>query len=205
MKNTKILIIIIVTLLLLIVGCNANEGSGDNEKGTLIKDHEMGLDNFGDFYSYNKIENMGTYETGPISVDIESVETIKGSITEGIKSAGEEEYQDMELISFLLRFDLIEQIDENLKFTSKENIHLVTDSGEEIQQPHSLLSSVVGIDIMKTNHEAEESPFLRNFIFEVEESTAQEIEEAILIIDAPVDSEGNPVGKDLEIEIDFKE
>ncbi|MCT1575719.1 hypothetical protein M3E13_05445 [Oceanobacillus kimchii] len=195
--------ILVVLVLVTLTSCN-----DDNGKATLIKDHEMGLDGIGDFYSYNKIENLGTYKTGPVSVDIESVETIKGSITKGIKSAGEEEYQDMELISFLTRFDLNEspdEINENLNFNSKENLHLATHTGEKIDMPHSKLSSVVGIDMLKSNHEAEESPFLRIFIFEVEELAAQEIEAATLIIDAPVDSEGNAVGEDLEIEIDFKE
>lgn len=51
--------------------------------------------------------------------------------------------------------------------------------------------------------EADESPFLRHFMFKLKESTAQEVEKATLIIDAPVDSDGNAIGEGLEIEVDF--
>ena len=202
---------ITVIIILILFGCN-NEPEKDSnvnsvEEPTLIEEHEFGLGKLGEFYRFNKVEDIGTYSTGPITIEIEMVETIKGSMGTEVSSYDKEEYKDMELIGVQMTFDLNEEVDlDKLSFSDEENIHLITDTGESIDQPDQSLSSIIDIATLKNAQiqEADAEPHLRMFVFQLEESTAEEIEKATLIIDAPVDSEGNSVGEDLEIEIDLQ-
>ncbi|WP_379544819.1 hypothetical protein [Oceanobacillus sojae] len=59
------------------------------------------------------------------------------------------------------------------------------------------------MEMLKCTRSQEGAPFLRQFPFILEESTAQEVEQATLLMDAPLDNEGNAAGEDLEIEIYF--
>ncbi|MFS0751729.1 hypothetical protein [Oceanobacillus sp. 1P07AA] len=190
-------------LLVMLTGCS------NNESASLIKDHKFGLHAQGEFYRFNKAEQIGIYSTGPITIEFETAETIKGSMGTKVSYYDKEEYKDMELLGVHLKFEVNdEEVDlDKLNFSNDENIHLITDTGEVIDRPDQSLSSIIDIAILKNAQiqVADFEPQLRMFIFQLEKSTAEEIEEATLIIDAPVDSEGNTVGEALEIEIDFKE
>ncbi|WP_419892756.1 hypothetical protein [Oceanobacillus kimchii] len=203
---------ITVIIILILFGCN-NEPEKDSnvnsvEEPTLIEEHEFGLGKQGEFYRFNKVEDIGTYSTGPITIEIEMMETIKGSMEPEVSFYDKKEYKDMEFIGVQMKFDLNEEVDlDKLSFSNEENIHLITDTGESIDQADQSLSSIIDIATLKNAQiqEADAEPHLRMFIFQLEESTAEEIEEATLIIEAPIDNEGNPVGEDLEIEIYVKE
>ncbi|MCT1901766.1 hypothetical protein [Oceanobacillus sojae] len=192
------LLLCIFSILLILEGC-----SKDSEKLVLITEHPSGLHNQGEFYRYNKIENIGTYETGPITIEVEMAETIKGSMDEDIPSYDTDEFKDMEIINVQLKFSLNEEIEDNLNFSNHENMHIVTDTDEMINQPDQSLSNMIDMPILKNAQQFHADPYSRYFMFQLKESTAQEIEKATLLIDAPLDSERNVAGEDLEIEIDF--
>lgn len=196
-------LITICLILVILFGCNNGNLSDSNKEPKLIKEHQFGLANQGEFYRYNQIEDIGTYETGPIIIDVEMAETINGSMNEDIASYDTDEYKDMEIISVQLKFGLNEEIEDNLSFSNNENIHLVTDTDEMVNQPDQSLSSVIDMPTLKNAQQFNAAPYSRYFMFQLEESTAQEIKKATLLIDAPIDNEGKSVGKDLEIELDF--
>ncbi|GGP11471.1 hypothetical protein [Oceanobacillus neutriphilus] len=192
------LLFCIFSIPLILIGC-----SKDSEKPVLITEHPSGLHKQGEFYRYNKVEDIGTYETGSITIEVETAETIKGSMDEDIASYDTDEYKDMEIISVQLKFGLNEEIEDNLSFSNNENIHLVTDTDEMVNQPDQSLSSVIDMSTLKNARQFNAAPYSRYFMFQLEDSTAQEIKQAILLIDAPIDSKGNAAGEPLEIEIDF--
>lgn len=192
------LLLYIFSILLILEGC-----SKDSEKLVLITEHPSGLHNQGEFYRYNKIENIGTYETGPITIEVEMAETIKGSMGEDIPSYDTDEYKDMEIINVQLKFSLNEEIEDNLGFSNNENMYIVTDTDEMINRPDQSLSSMIDMPTLENAQQFNTVPYLRYFMFQLKDSTAQEIKKANLLIDAPVDSKGNAAGEPLEIEIDF--
>ncbi len=156
-----------------------------------------------EFYRYKSINDIGTYETGPITITVEFAETVKGSITKDFRSGNKDTYKSMEIINFQVRFELNKEVDDDSTFNNEENIHLSTDTGEVIQQPFQFLSSVVNMSILKNTQEYNNGSYLRQFTFRLKESTAQDIKKATLIIDSPVDGSGEPLGEHLEIEVDF--
>ena len=198
---------LIFSVFFILNGCNnktkEEESSQEVNKPSLIKEHQFDLDSIGTFYRYNKVEDIGTYETGPITMTVELAETVKGSITKDFRSDDKNAYESMEIINFQVRFELNKEVYDDITFSNEKNIHLSTDTGEVIQQPFQFMSSVVNMSLLKNNQEYNNGSHLRQFTFRLKESTAQDIEKATLIIDSPVNSSGEPLGEDLEVEVDF--
>ncbi|MYL43728.1 hypothetical protein [Virgibacillus salexigens] len=65
------------------------------------------------------------------------------------------------------------------------------------EHPLELRSSAIDIPIIRNYNNT------RQITFAIKETNIQKIEKATLIIDSPVDSSGEPLGEDLEIEVDF--
>ncbi|GGP11469.1 hypothetical protein [Oceanobacillus neutriphilus] len=190
------LLFCIFSIPLILVSC-----SEKNEEPELITEHPTRLHTIGEFYRYKEINDIGSYETGPIMITIDSAETVNGTLSEAFEIPNEE--RDMEMVNVLMRFELNSEVQGDLTFNEEENLHMVVDTGENIQKPDSFMSSLISFERIKLNQDKKESPFLRQFTFMLKESTAEEIKQATLLIDAPIDSEGNVVGEDLEIELDF--
>lgn len=76
-------------------------------------------------------------------------------------------------------------------------MHLLLDSEEMSEHPLELRSSAIDIPIIRNYNNT------RQITFAIKETNIQKIEKATLIIDSPVDSSGEPLGEDLEIEVDF--
>ncbi|MYL46984.1 hypothetical protein GLV94_15145 [Virgibacillus halodenitrificans] len=104
------------------------------------------------------------------------------------------------MMNFHAKFELNSKIDD---FTFNEkHLHLVTENKEKIEKPNELLSSVVHESFLKSPEDNSERN-LRQFSFRLKESTAEEIEKATLIIDPPVNKNGEHLGEKIEIEVDF--
>ncbi|AVQ98040.1 hypothetical protein OBCHQ24_02965 [Oceanobacillus iheyensis] len=204
--RTLTIFFLIFSISLVLSGCNnVTEEGSTKQKASLIKDHEFGLDSLGEFYRHNKVEDLGTFETGPLSITVEVVETVNGSITTDLRYDDKDEkknYKSMELISFQLLIELNEGIEDGVTF-NEEFIHLLTDSGEMIEQPYESMTSFVTMSLLKYSQKHNVESRTRQFPFLLKESTAEEIEEATLIIDPPVDRNGETLGQEIEIEVDF--
>jgi hypothetical protein len=212
MKYTQILLLFLA--LMTVSGCINNDESTNQSKEksekseksdpVLIQEHSFGLgtdSGESEFYRYQSLNNIGTYEIGPINFNVEGAEAVQGSFTnDNYEGFSIEANETIDMVNFHIRFELIKGIDD---FTFNEkHLHLITEDGEEIERPHELLSSVVNASILKSTKKSNES-FLRQFSFRLKESTAEEIEEATLIIDPPVDNNGDSLGEQIEIEVDF--
>jgi len=98
---------------------------------------------------------------------------------------------------------LSREVQEKLTFNEENNMHLKLDINGKTLEPDSYMSTKVDFEMLEWTATQESNPFLHQFTFILEDYTAQEIKKATLLIDAPLDSEGNEAGEDLEIEIDF--
>ncbi len=201
-----LLTLFLLFILLAVSGCSNGESTNQStqeREATLIKEHpQFGLGpEGGEFYRYKKIEDIGTYETGPVTVHLESAEVVRGSFNEDHSDVYNVKANEiLEMINFHVKFELNSKIDD---FTFNEkHLHLVTENNEKIEKPNELLSSVVHETFLKSPEDNSER-FLRQFSFRLKESTVEEIEKATLIIDPPVDSSGDPLEEKLEIKVDF--
>lgn len=198
--------LLLLFILGVVSGCSNGEDthqSDQEREPILIKENQFGLgtEGGGEFYRYKKIEDIGTYETGPVVVHLESAELARGSFKEDHSEVYNiKANETIEMINFHAKFELNSKIDD---FTFNEkHLHLVTENKEKIEKPNELLSSVVHESFLKSPEDNSER-FLRQFSFRLKETTAEEIEKATLIIDPPVDSNGDPLGQEIEIEVDF--
>lgn len=205
MKFVHVLLLFLI--LIAISGCNINGEDSNQSKQendpVLIEDHQFGLgtEGEGEFYKYKSLNDIGTYETGPVVVNLEKVEVVRGSFNQDYSEVYNVEADEtLEMINFHIKFELNKEIDD---FTfNQEHLHVLTDNSEKIEKPNELLSSVVHASILKSPKDNSER-YLRQFSFRLKESTAEEIEKATLIIDPPVDSSGEPLGEAIEVEVDF--
>ncbi|MFD2195887.1 hypothetical protein [Oceanobacillus bengalensis] len=197
-------LLVLFSISIIISGCNDVEKKTTSEQErdpVLIEESQFGLDpSGGTFYRYSEIKNIGTYEIGPLTANIETAEAVKGSFKDDYESYNVNANETIEMINFHIQFELNKDI-EDVSF-NQEHIHLKTNTGEKIDTPHELLSSVVSASILKSPKNNNES-YLRQFSFPLQESTLQDIKKVTLIIDAPLDSKGEPLGEDLEVEVNF--
>ncbi|WP_200416651.1 hypothetical protein [Virgibacillus salexigens] len=196
MKLPSFLVIFLMSIIL--IGCSNEDSdeskSGEQSNSTLIKNHKFNLEDKGTFYRHSKVNNIGKYETGPVSITLESAEIVSGKYNEKY------DYEDVnpegeKMINFQARFELTQEI-EDITF-NQEYMHLLLDSEEMSEQPLELRSSAIDIPIIRNYNNT------RQITFAIKETNLQDIEKATLIIDSPVDSSGEPLGEDLEIEVDF--
>ncbi|WP_404457096.1 hypothetical protein [Oceanobacillus kapialis] len=199
MSYIKVLSVLFAVVLIL-SSCSNEGEEGSTQIPTLIQDHKFGLNSFGKYYRYKKVEDVGTYEMGPISVIIEMAEVVKGRNT--VKFRMEDNYKLMEMINVQIKFELNREIREGFAF-SNEHLQLLTNTGELIQQPDELMSSIMHMSILKTNQKYGNESNLRQFSFLLNDSSAEEIDKAILKINSPIDRNGERLGKGLEVELDF--
>ncbi|AIF45266.1 hypothetical protein [Virgibacillus sp. SK37] len=109
----------------------------------------------------------------------------------------------MEIVDVHVRFKLNKKVNDNILFNNEKHLHLKTNTGELISQPNQFMSSVINISTLKNTQETGMDSHLRQFTFLLKKTTAKELKNATLLIDAPVNRSGDSLGKDLEIEIDF--
>ncbi|WP_233880656.1 hypothetical protein [Virgibacillus halodenitrificans] len=203
-KIISVFIAILVSFML--TSCNSDakkESSKQGDDPILIKDHAFGLDSIGTFYRYRKAENVRTFKTGPIIVEIEAAETVQGRITTEFRTSDDTIYNPMELVNVHIQFKLNKEVNDNISFNNEKHLHLKTNTGEMIKQPDQFMSSVLNISTLKNTQETGMDSHLRQFTFLLKKTTAKELKNATLLIDAPVNRSGDSLGKDLEIEIDF--
>lgn len=199
-------VFIAISVSFMLTSCNSDakkKSSKQGEDPILIKGHAFGLDSIGTFYKYRKAENVGTFKTGPIIVEIEAAETVQGRITTEFRTSDDTIYNPMELVNVHIRFKLNKEVNDNISFNNEKHLHLKTNTGEMIKQPDQFMSSVLNISTLKNTQETGMDSHLRQFTFLLKKTTAKELKNATLLIDAPVNRSGDSLGKDLEIEIDF--
>ncbi|MBN8234047.1 hypothetical protein JF544_02265 [Halobacillus kuroshimensis] len=91
----------------------------------------------------------------------------------------------------------IDTTDEDINFSS-EHLKLTTNTGETFESPHDFMSDQVEMQYIKESFTRS-----RMIAYLFETSTVEDIESVDLLIKAPTDSNGQPLGEDANIKIDF--
>ncbi|WP_010651709.1 hypothetical protein [Oceanobacillus massiliensis] len=170
-----------------------NNATKSTEEPILIEDHNFSFDDLGRFFRHNKIEDVGTYQSGPLTITIESAEVTSGNFSDDYNTYGITSNDEIKTVNFQVRFKLDEK-EKNVFFT-EENMHLVTNTGEKVEKPHELISSAINVPIINNNNN------VRQVAFKIEETDIENLKEVQLNIDAPINDKGEPLGDNLEIEI----
>ncbi|ELK48757.1 hypothetical protein [Halobacillus sp. BAB-2008] len=202
--------IIFMTILLpfLLVGCsNSDAGSTDSqtvEENTEKKEtneEDNGNDNQqnkvvensqGTFEMVELKRDLGTYESGPLSIKINDVSLVSGTYTDEtvIKNIGRE---DVEYVAIGTK---VSTSNEDISFT-REHLSLATNTGEEISSPNAFMSDGLNKGVLGENE------LIRVFTFFLEESDVDDINELTLHIQAPQNSDEEPLGEDIDVDITF--
>ncbi|WP_078592990.1 hypothetical protein [Evansella clarkii] len=145
----------------------------------------------GEFTVQQRQEDTDTIESGPVVLEIEQAVAASGDIS------GE--------LADQLREDEIDyvQVDITVENTGDEEVNfyvsqpmLITDTGEELRSNRWLNDHLAGEPL-------EEGTQSGSLFFVLEETSAEEIESATLVWDAPFDEDWEDVGDDVEAEVVF--
>ncbi|MFD1851946.1 hypothetical protein [Oceanobacillus bengalensis] len=190
------LIILFISCSVILSSCNNTDNDSESSrKPVLIQEHNSSFDELGTFYRHSKVDEVGTYHSGPLAITIESAEIVSGSFRDDYDIYGITSSDKINTVILQIGFKL-DNVDEDVSFT-EENMHLVTDSGEEIQQPHELISSAINIPVINNNDN------VRQVGFKIEESDIENMKKVDFIVEAPINDKEEPLGEDLEIELEF--
>ncbi|SDC60760.1 hypothetical protein SAMN05421734_11316 [Pelagirhabdus alkalitolerans] len=187
MRRIVLLCLIFVSVLL--GGCNLNTNS--EREPIEIEESEHGT-----FSTYYHETNMGTFETGPIIIDVEEMYLVQSDLeTESTQVISSEESQDY--ITFLLSVSSEVSEGENIEF-SPDHLTLSTNTGEHFESPHDTLSDTVDIQYIGSNT-------VRRIAYILEDSKASEIDNVHFKIKAPTNEDNEKIGEDIELNIDMTE
>lgn len=184
----------LLTLLLFsfIVGCSnsAIENTDDRESGNWLG----WWGRLGEFYIVDRTENIGTYQTGPLTINIEAAQLVKGNFLKSENELSPEEHYFINLIG-TYNLDINEEQSNEIAFNNSF-LGVETDQGEHAtvsENPSSVMESFTILD--------NELPY--STAFELEETAIEEVNRFTLFIQSPMDSNEEPLDDDLEIEINF--
>lgn len=154
-------------------------------------DNESGMFSMGDFENLKEKNDLGTYESGPISFGIKSVTVKRGEINEAFLNGLPD--GEVEFIKIVMNLTSKRN---NINFT-EENFQLKTDSGEKFKEPNALMSSVLDISYRGSGEYNVTVTYL------LEKTKADDIQKINFYAKAPTDKNGQPLGKDINIDINF--
>ncbi|RWZ54525.1 hypothetical protein EQV77_14745 [Halobacillus fulvus] len=162
-----------------------NKEEDTNEEVKLVENSQ------GSFKRFSWKEDIGTYEIGPLTIDISDASLVSGTYTDELitSSIGRE---DVEYISV---GTVISTSNENITFTW-DHLSLTTSTGEEVS-PNDSMSDQLTQDVLS------EKDLFRFFKFYLDESKVKNIQYVILHIKAPKNDEGESLGEDLDVKITF--
>ncbi|MYL70561.1 hypothetical protein GLW00_06860 [Halobacillus litoralis] len=172
-----------------------NSVQEDEKKQTKEKDSDRTeVDTFGgDFEAVAHREDIEKVKVGPLTINVVVSNLVKGTITDSfiLDNIGKE---NIDYINIGLEIDTTE---EDINFSSK-HLKLTTNTGESFEAPHDYMSDQVEMQYIKENYTRSR---MISYLFET--STVEEIESVDFLIKAPTDNNGQPLGEDAKIQIDF--
>jgi hypothetical protein len=148
---------------------------------------------YGDFEKVKYAQDIGSFQSGPISLELREVMTVSGSFNDQyyIDQIGK---KDVEYIQIGM---MISMSEENINFDS-HHFTLTTDTDEELDDPNESFGTKI-----EPKYLSKDGTFRIMFYF-LEDSKAEDIDEITMHVKAPTDSEGNPLGDDIKANIELK-
>ncbi|RCW77306.1 hypothetical protein [Saliterribacillus persicus] len=179
---------------------SANEdGDSPVEKNQTTNDQENNDDSIfsmGEFETLKGKNDVGTYETGPISIMIKSVAVKRGEINKDFLNGRLPEGK----IEFIEVHMTVTSEKENINFT-EDNFQLTTDSGEEFHKPEGLMSTALNINFAYIDSDTGAGDYYVTVSYILEESMTESLEEVNFHVKAPTDQNDNSLGEDIDIDI----
>ncbi|WP_079478715.1 hypothetical protein [Halobacillus salinus] len=181
-----------------IYGCDASQGAeeGMEDQEAVAQEAEESDDgnsnsfSLGSFETIKENKDLGTYELGPLSIEMKGVYLQEGTLNEGLPR---ERYgKEVELVVLMMRT--------NAEHTDLEfaNEHFSIKVGnEKVDEPSVLLSSA----IYPLALEMEDRPAQMTFV--LEETEVKSVEEVQLTIAPPISEAGEPLGEEITKTITF--
>ncbi|MYL39838.1 hypothetical protein [Halobacillus litoralis] len=165
-----------------------------SEEGEKTEEQDTGTPG-GEFQSVAHKEDIDTVEVGPLTLTIVSSNLVTGTVTDPfiLDKIGEE---NIDYINIGME---ISTTDEDINFSS-DHLKLTTDTGESFESPHDFMSDKVEMQYIK-----EDFTRSRMIVYLFDNSKVEDIKSANLLIKAPTDQDGQPLGEDANVEIDFEE
>lgn len=208
----KFLLLVVVLSLILLGGCSTDEqkeevnpsqdennseksNAHNNEQSAENSREQTEADTYGgDFNVVAHKEDIDKVKVGPLTITIVVSNLVTGTITDSfaLKEVGKE---NIDYINIGMKIDTT---DEDINFSS-EHLKLSTNTGERFETPHEYLSDQVEMQYIK---EIYTRTRMISYLFD--DSKVEEVESAVLLIKAPTDENGQPLGEDAKINIDFK-
>ncbi|MFD1851944.1 hypothetical protein [Oceanobacillus bengalensis] len=207
----KLLLSLLVPAILILGACNGedqNEKAGsshqeDNSRQGVTESKEQNNENHfdqketetfgGEFRAVAHKEDIGEVEIGPLTINIVVSNLVTGTITDPfiLDNIGKE---NIDYINIGIE---ISTTNEDINFSS-EHLKLTTNTGESFESPHDYLSDKVEMQYIKEAYTRS-----RMICYLFEDSKVEDVESANLIIKAPTDKDGQPLGEDANIKIEF--
>ncbi|MBN8236541.1 hypothetical protein JF544_14855 [Halobacillus kuroshimensis] len=164
-----------------------DEGNGNDDQQNKVVENSQGT-----FEMVDLTRDLGTYKSGPLTIQISDVSLVSGTYTDEtvIQNIGKE---DVEYVSIGTK---ISTTSEDISLT-REHLSLTTSTGEEIVSPNEFMSDNLNKEVLGENE------LIRVFTFFLEDSSVKDIDGLTLHIQSPLNSEGEPLGEDLDVEVNF--
>lgn len=145
----------------------------------------------GDMTLVSRTDDVGTFETGPIKLTIHKANGVSGKLKGDMASMMETE----ELEYIQVDMDVENTSDETIEFYASQAV-MTTNTGEQLE-PDMLLSEHIDGEYIGAVKKSGTSFYV------LENSKAEDVESIRLIYSAPVDSDWESMGEDIDIEIDL--
>ncbi|MYL31267.1 hypothetical protein GLW03_15725 [Halobacillus halophilus] len=162
------------------------DNGNDNQQDKVVENSQ------GTFEMVDLERDLGTFESGPLTIQVSDVSLISGTYTDETVIQNLEK-EDVEYVSIGTK---ISTRNEDILFT-RNHLSLTTGAGEEVLSPNEFMSDDLSKDILS------ETDLIRVFTFFLEGSNVEEIDEVTLHIQSPLNSEGEPVGEDIVVDVTF--
>lgn len=160
------------------------------------EDNDDGMFSMGDFETLKGKNDVGKYETGPISLTIKSVAVKRGETNEDFLN-GRLPEGEIEFVEVLMTMTS----DKNdINFT-EDNFQLTTDSGEKFNKPEGLMSTALNIDFAYTGSDTGSGDYYVTVTYILEQTKVESLEEVNFYVKAPTDQNGNSIGEDINVDI----
>ncbi|WP_093881572.1 hypothetical protein [Terribacillus saccharophilus] len=168
---------------------SAEEASDDGETAV----GETVSNEGGDHLLVSRTDDVGTFESGPIKMDISKVNGVSSKLKGELAT-----YMDADELEYI-------QVDIQVESSSEDNISfypsqatLVTDTGEQLEPDMMMSEHIDGEFLGKVKKEGINYYILQN-------SKASDVKHVKLVFSSPTDSNFEPIGEDITVEVDLEQ
>ncbi|WP_390216819.1 hypothetical protein [Halobacillus campisalis] len=146
----------------------------------------------GEMTLVSRTDDVGTFESGPITMDITKVNGVSGELSQEMQ-----DYMEMEQVEYI-------QVDMEVSNSSEEDIifyasqaTMITDTGEQLESDMMLSDHIDGEFLGEVNKQGSSFYILEN-------SKAEDVNSVTLRYDPASNSDYEDLGEELEIEVELE-